>query len=185
MRAIPTKYAGTQFRSRLEARWAAMFDLLAWHWEYEPIDLEGYIPDFVLMFPAGDVLAEIKPGFTVATLLDQAASKIDSTTWMSKNLNNAAIFGATHCPRDELFEEAACALRQLCETDSGSNYPGTWDAGAWFTCRDCRRPSLFHHVQSYTCTVCGAYEGDHHIHSAPNIGAMWAEAGNTVQWRPR
>ncbi len=39
-------YAGVQFRSRLEARWAAMFDLLGWPWEYEPVDLDGYIPDY-------------------------------------------------------------------------------------------------------------------------------------------
>jgi ribosomal protein L37E len=183
MKAIPTRYKGVQFRSRLEARWAAMFDLLEWRWEYEPIDLEGYIPDFVLMFPAGRVLVEIKPAFTVAELLQQAAAKVDSTTWMSGNRNNAVIFGATCAPTDEWSSEAACALRQLYETDSGSNYPGTWDAGEWFTCRDCGRPSLLHSVQSYVCTVCGAYDGDHHISGAPNIRALWAEAGNAVQWK--
>lgn len=49
--AIPTKYAGVQFRSRLEARWAAFFDLLGWEWEYEPIDLDGYVPDFIVRSP--------------------------------------------------------------------------------------------------------------------------------------
>lgn len=44
--AIPTLYNGVQFRSRLEARWAAFFDLCHWKWEYEPIDLNGWIPDF-------------------------------------------------------------------------------------------------------------------------------------------
>ena len=43
---IPTKYNGINFRSRLEARWAAFFDQLKWEWEYEPIDLNGWIPDF-------------------------------------------------------------------------------------------------------------------------------------------
>lgn len=46
--AIPTMYAGIQFRSRLEATWAAMFDNLGIRWEYEPVDLDGYIPDFVI-----------------------------------------------------------------------------------------------------------------------------------------
>lgn len=46
--AIPTAYGGVNFRSRLEARWAAMFDLLGWRWEYEPLDLDGYIPDFLV-----------------------------------------------------------------------------------------------------------------------------------------
>ncbi len=46
---IPTLYHGRRFRSRIEARWAAFFDLANWPWEYEPFDLEGYIPDFVLL----------------------------------------------------------------------------------------------------------------------------------------
>jgi hypothetical protein len=49
--AIPTTYAGVRFRSRLEARWAATFDLLGWEWAYEPYDLNGWIPDFVLTLP--------------------------------------------------------------------------------------------------------------------------------------
>src|SRR5262249_22455242 len=46
--AIPTTYKSVNFRSRLEAKWAAMFDLLKWEWHYEPIDLNGWIPDFLL-----------------------------------------------------------------------------------------------------------------------------------------
>lgn len=52
--AIPTVYNGVQFRSRLEARWAAFFDLCGWRWDYEPLDLNGWIPDFAvypLRFP--------------------------------------------------------------------------------------------------------------------------------------
>ena len=30
IKAIPTTYAGVRFRSRLEARWAAFFDLCGW-----------------------------------------------------------------------------------------------------------------------------------------------------------
>jgi len=35
MAAIPTKYRGLQMRSRIEAKWAAMFDRVGWlaaHW---------------------------------------------------------------------------------------------------------------------------------------------------------
>ena len=41
--AIPTTYKGIYFRSRLEAKWAFVFDQIGWPWEYEPIDLNGYI----------------------------------------------------------------------------------------------------------------------------------------------
>lgn len=66
VKAHPTKYSGVEFRSRLEARWAALFDLLNWKWEYEPIDLEGWTPDFKLaaadwMFGRRTFYAEVKP----------------------------------------------------------------------------------------------------------------------------
>ena len=59
--AIPTTYASARFRSRLEARWAAFFDAIGWQWEYEPIDLAGYIPDFVIRTNADPIFVEVKP----------------------------------------------------------------------------------------------------------------------------
>jgi len=55
---IPTKYAGIEFRSRTEARWAALYDLLGWSWTYEPLDYNGWIPDFLIN---DSLLVEIKP----------------------------------------------------------------------------------------------------------------------------
>jgi hypothetical protein len=50
IKAIETEYAGCRFRSRLEARWAVVFDHLGIPWEYEPDGLEvdgvRYLPDF-------------------------------------------------------------------------------------------------------------------------------------------
>jgi hypothetical protein len=45
-------------RSRLEAKWAAFFDLCGWQWTYEPFDLPGWIPDFLI---DNSMLVEIKP----------------------------------------------------------------------------------------------------------------------------
>lgn len=65
--ARPTRYAGHQFRSRLEARWAACFDRAKLRWEYEPFDLVDWTPDFRLTFPCyvcdthHRVLIEVKP----------------------------------------------------------------------------------------------------------------------------
>jgi len=69
IKAHPTEYKNIVFRSRLEARYAAFFDLLCWEWEYEPIDFKGWTPDFRLKFPcyhsecpSGHTLfVEIKP----------------------------------------------------------------------------------------------------------------------------
>lgn len=72
--AIPTTYAGVNFRSRLEARWAAMFDLLKWEWKYEPIDLNGWSPDFLLdagvIFGSYQVVfVEVKPIYELTSEL--------------------------------------------------------------------------------------------------------------------
>ncbi len=68
-KAHPTQYNGVMFRSRLEARWAAFFDLCGFEWQYEPIDLYGWTPDFWLKFPCGHsecpdfhtLFVEVKP----------------------------------------------------------------------------------------------------------------------------
>ena len=60
--AIPTLYRGVQFRSRLEARWAAWMDLVGLDWEYEPMDASGYIPDFLIRTDKDtELIAEVKP----------------------------------------------------------------------------------------------------------------------------
>jgi len=62
--AIPTVYRGRRYRSRLEARWAAFFDELGWRHEYEPFDLDGWVPDFALWpFQSSQMsaLVEVKP----------------------------------------------------------------------------------------------------------------------------
>jgi hypothetical protein len=53
MKAIPTRYAGITFRSRLEADWAATFDHYNIAWRYEPEGYQlssgdWYSPDFYL-----------------------------------------------------------------------------------------------------------------------------------------
>lgn len=67
--AIETEYSGYRFRSRLEARWAVVFDCLGLTWEYEPegFDLgEGvrYLPDFRL--PHLRMWIEIKPAIPLS-----------------------------------------------------------------------------------------------------------------------
>ena len=61
IKAIPTTYAGVNFRSRLEARWAAFFDLVGWKWDYEPFDLDKWTPDFLIRTTCCEVLVEVKP----------------------------------------------------------------------------------------------------------------------------
>jgi hypothetical protein len=73
IKAHPTLYRGVRFRSRLEARWACFFDLIHWEWEYEPIDIKGWTPDFRVEFPCQHsecqgfhtLLVEVKPYYKI------------------------------------------------------------------------------------------------------------------------
>ena len=60
-KAIATNYRQYEFRSRLEAKWAAFFDLCGWSWSYEPVDHNGWIPDFAIGYRP--TLVEVKPFF--------------------------------------------------------------------------------------------------------------------------
>lgn len=66
MKAIETEYNGILFRSRLEARWAILFDALSLNWVYEPecyllSNNQKYTPDFYIK--RFDLFIEIKPSF--------------------------------------------------------------------------------------------------------------------------
>ena len=65
-RPIQTLYKGHRFRSRLEARWAVIFDAAGVEWQYEHEgyelgELGRYLPDFWL--PELNTHAEVKPSF--------------------------------------------------------------------------------------------------------------------------
>ncbi len=107
MYAIPTTYAGVNFRSRLEARWAAYFDLTSMPWRYEPIDLAGYIPDFIVGV-GGLTLVEIKPSLRCEDLYAHT-SKIDASGWWdSDQPRRARLLGAD--PEIGLFK---CPMLEL------------------------------------------------------------------------
>ena len=65
----PTRYRGVKFRSRLEARWAVMFDYSpqVTYWTYEPFVIHHqrtgwrYTPDFEIHTKSSTLLLEIKP----------------------------------------------------------------------------------------------------------------------------
>jgi hypothetical protein len=170
--AIPTEYAGVNFRSRLEAKWAAMFDLLEWEWEYEPFDLDGYIPDFVLKL-ARPVLVEVKPwvrGDDARPL--QAA--LDAQAW------DGEIWIAGSQLGDFAPDTAIGLLR-----DSG----GGWDNAILSECVVCDRPTMRSDSFSWHCRACGGGEkrAERHIigFSFQRASVLWKQATNRVQWKGR
>ena len=75
IKAKETRYGGINFRSRLEAKWAAFFDLIGWNWTYEPVDFCGWSPDFVIKGKTL-VYVEVKPIFDIDK---QVTDKIDAS----------------------------------------------------------------------------------------------------------
>ena len=79
IKSKPTVYKNVKFRSRLEARWAAFFDLIGWRWQYESHDFNGWTPDFIV-YGSDDrfILIEIKPFIDDAVLIECKAKAIKS-----------------------------------------------------------------------------------------------------------
>ena len=158
---IPTTYRGVRFRSRLEVRYAVFFDEVSWPWQYEPLDLSGYCPDFVLGFEQGDVLFEVKGSVEE---LDVAKAKIEASGWT---------------------REAVVAPGEICGSRIGllleaSEVGFEWSDADLFFCLSCGQVSLHSGNGSWRCRRCG--ESDGHVGTFDPRDA-WAKAGNRVQWR--
>lgn len=129
--AIPTTYRGIRMRSRLEAKWAAMFDLMGWKWEYEAIDLNGWVPDFLILKienpPAKiikPILVEIKPIYYY-DFPKEIILKIE------KSLNHSVeyhvlIFGINPDFIWELNEKKGWIFQTYLSRLSPTHYPGNW-----------------------------------------------------------
>lgn len=59
--AHETEYGGVIYRSKLEARWARLFNYLGWPFTYEEFQLDGWLPDFHIEGYRCSVLIEVKP----------------------------------------------------------------------------------------------------------------------------
>jgi hypothetical protein len=46
-------YDGLEFRTALEAHWAAFFDLAGWEWRYNPAPVGDWKPEFHVTFACG------------------------------------------------------------------------------------------------------------------------------------
>lgn len=155
IKSHPTMYNGVQYRSRLEARWAAFFDLIGWQHEYEPIDLPGWSPDFRVVFQCGHsecektegkrdgfhtLLVEVKPYFSIEQFKGHASGRY---------------LGC--CIGDDWTPDLCCSSAQF-----GAN------------------PEV-----AYWHMVHGSGAGDERLIDWVRSGysQLWKQAGNSVQWR--
>ena len=174
-------HAGIRFRSRLEARWASFFDEIGWRWEYEPFDLEGYIPDFLIL---GDrpLLVEVGPVSLPAEFAAKsrkALGAIGDRELLTVGVNPLALIAGPN------YSHPAAGLLSEPSAWDGVVEHAT-DLGLWHRCLDCGQIAIHHAEQSFIGRPCGHYDGDHlmgHIYES-EIAGRWAIAVNNSQWRP-
>jgi len=171
-KGIPTMYEGVLMRSRTEARWAALFDDLGWEWAYEPIDLPGWIPDFVLSFPYAPLLVEIK---STGEDFREAMAKADRSGHQGEIVILGFDLGLVANEPESV--NSAGHIREI-----GSDYV-EWYQVHFFECLSCGQPSIKSFEGSWRCRVCGVYHGNAHVGDFDMKGA-WKRAGNRVQWNP-
>lgn len=200
MNAIPTKYAGVQFRSRIEARWAAFFDLMAWPWEYEPIDLAGYIPDFLLMFKE-PLLVEVKPLLgspfdwnckTRNPMAYDALRKIQQSGWIKEGLLlGMSFYSGPHAmgfvpsrpdDRGRVWQgEPAANPGLLFDGNIGIESTGEVYANPFGFKACCGGPVDV--VGYFNCRCCDDHDKGPTLMQTSELLFRWREAGNRVQWR--
>lgn len=171
---IPTMFRGVMYRSRLEAKWAAVFDAIQWPVVYEQLDLLGYVPDFVAEFGASDLLIEIKPDLSPVAL-GQAKQKIERSGWTGEALilSGRTEFCAVQ-PRIGDFAEFV---------DGPDGKQHVWSDAFMFRCLSCGQMFACG-GDSWRCRRCGACDGNTHIGDVENdLEAAWLDAGNRVQWK--
>jgi hypothetical protein len=177
MKSIPTTYHGVRFRSRLEAKWAAFFDLAAWRWEYEPFDMDGWAPDFLIYGKHINTLVEVKPAVWSSGKLPEAlfakAIRHDVQDGPSILLLGVgpqlhgswghAMLGLCNQPGEGIGFELAAAQK----SDDGSKF-GFCSA-----------------IQGYGDRISGYYPGGSWDANSSDVMDAWHQAGNMVQWSAR
>lgn len=156
--AIPTVYRGTQMRSRLEARVAAMLDAVGIRWEYEPraftFGTVRYVPDFWL--PDISTWLEAKGAWGHADVVKVACLARDQASgrW-DKN--------------DGGWWHPAAAVVVVGD-DSGRGHWVSSDgkiedshSARLVRCTSCGCAWWLSDARDYACRACGEYDGTHHF----------------------
>ena len=186
IRSFPTVYKGRQYRSRLEARWAAFFDLLGWNAEYEPFDLGSWSPDFLLHAQGFDIFVEVKP----ITEFDQAVAAKMETAFMGAGdefEGNLLLLGTAPLRQGDCVRLGWLGM-------GSSNLPtGSWQPTPFWWAQNAERPmfapdflfvdpSGFGWSGNMTDDNGPGYPCGHNFYADETM-RIWAQATNLVQWR--
>lgn len=177
MRGIQTTYAGHTFRSRLEAKWAAFFDVVGIHWEYEPLDMDGWIPDFMLMGEL-PILVDIKP-VQHHTEFRRRATELDSSVTFETcpETSMCVILGLT-----PLLRWASPQGAPACGLMSPDDLVSMWGASSLTTCGACGAAGLVMVGSSTKIIPCGHLAASGTFPSHASIKYSWGMANGMTRW---
>jgi len=175
IQAIPTKYAGRQYRSQLEARWAAMFDLLGWKFEYEPFTIGEWLVDFII-YGDKEILVEVKP---TIDLYEFPLAKIWRST--KEDLREILLLGCTLMESE--FNDPVVGW--LNDKENFENELGGNDNFYHAIFNNYDGYGFYHYYNSWRDRITGIYEGNETcLHpTKEQITRLWNEAGNKVMYR--
>lgn len=175
IKAKETRYGGINFRSRLEAKWAAFFDLIGWNWTYEPVDFRGWTPDFAIKGSSKPVYVEVKPIYDIEK---KVTNKIDAS-----DCNNEVLLVGAEGPflyhgiptvgwlRDAWFHDDNIPVDAWDQTVLGRWKQGEGQIGF------CTLGG------SYTDRITGEYDGSCGFDvDLEEVQAMWREAHNRTRF---
>lgn len=189
IKAIPTYYKGIRFRSRLEAAWARFFDLLVWRWDYEPFDLPGWTPDFVIA-ENSTILVEVKPVYDlplqVTRVMERAVAKspyrsaellvVGTGPWWDGDERVAYLGWLGECGGESFLDESTSHCFDRAPM-------GVWDGGA--EVRN-KKIGFCHETGSYRDRITGIHDGGCYGEGwfvPQDLLRLWAIAKNGCQFR--
>ena len=187
MNAIETTYNGVTFRSRLEARWAVLFDVIGWNWTYEPFDALGYIPDFLIKGER-PMLVEVKPA---ATILDLSVHVNRLKDALQDWNHDVLLLGASPLMPERsptvLFPAAGVLLENELEWFVHKDFDRkAWyeeDIGYWHRCNGCQLVAIHHKSLDWTSRPCGCYDGDHYLGKFDyDLEHVWRHTADPTRW---
>ena len=179
MNAIASMFGGIQYRSRLEARWAAFMHNIGWEHTYEPIDGDGYIPDF-LVHGANPFFVEVKPAATKREFVVEQEKVEKGVRGLGRDI---VIVGMTAFNGPEVgrgFYGDDNVAGYLCQE-------GVWGTANWRTCLKCHRVALVHTTMGFHTYPCDHYEGKAYAGepAMEYLQGAWSDACNEVRWKGR
>jgi hypothetical protein len=177
MHGIPTTFNHNNMRSRLEAKWACMFEKLGWKYIYEPFDLDGWIPDF-LITGKKKVFVEVKP-FIEFKEWEQEIKTIESALRKANMIEDYLLLGA-NIGTNEVYSDTGSLgyYAQECQ--------GCWDVQTNSIFYSKEKYGMEHAYMDYTCPITGLKvqdDGGERL-TLDQLENAFKECGNEVQWKP-